>query len=147
MTDPIYDEETAVLRQVLGESFHVALRKVTDSPYGTAAYRAIDLMPPAEWDRVLRYVVDALGGRLRAEDPPPPQRPVDDYDAALLTARWYAVPDDTIGSWAVSTVDKPLSAHGTRDIYVGDMMTEPIARAVAYEHNVLLDRRTVRDRG
>lgn len=65
----------------------------------------------------------------------PPQRPVEDYDRAILRSTWYPVRDDTIGGYAVSTVNKPISAHGIRDIYVGDFMTKPLAEHVAALHN------------
>ncbi len=54
--------DTLQLRETLGEAFHTALRKVTDSSEGTAAYRAIDDMDELEWDRVLRFVVEGLSG-------------------------------------------------------------------------------------
>jgi hypothetical protein len=57
---PVDDPEDpyALLRQVLGEGFHAALRKaIPDSRYGAAIEAAIDHMPDEEWDLVLRHVV------------------------------------------------------------------------------------------
>lgn len=65
----------------------------------------------------------------------PPQRPVEDYERALMEATWYSVIDDTIGGYAVSTVDRPISGHGIRDIFVGDFMTKMISEHVAELHN------------
>jgi hypothetical protein len=55
----------------------------------------------------------------------------------LLRSEWFAVPDDTVGGWAVANAPVPVSAH-SRDVGVttiGDFLTERVARHVVYLHN------------
>lgn len=60
-----------------------------------------------------------------------------DAERRLLTTRWYAVPDDTVGGWAVASVDRPVSLHDHRrgDVALGDALSERVARHVAETHN------------
>jgi hypothetical protein len=55
----------------------------------------------------------------------------------LLRSEWYAVPDDTVGGWAVANAPIPVSAH-SRDVGVtaiGDFLSERAARHVVDVHN------------
>jgi len=49
-----------------------------------------------------------------------------------LSVKWYAQPDDLIGGWCVSIIDRPPS-EGPGNI--GDFMSEDIARHVVETHN------------
>lgn len=59
----------------------------------------------------------------------------------VLTERWYAVVNDLVGGWCVATVDMPLSEFGSSSTatFVGDFLTEGIARHVADLHNASLE--------
>lgn len=82
-----------------------------------------------------------------ATEPPtePPTEPFEppsgpspsEFDRAALDVVWYAVPDDTVGGWAVANADRPVSAHSraTGVFAVGDFLSEPLARHVADLHN------------
>ncbi len=54
--------------------------------------------------------------------------------------RWYAVPNDLIGGWAVATDDVPPSEHSRENgiVAVADCMDEPTARHIAALHNEAL---------
>jgi hypothetical protein len=52
--------DRAEAMDVLGEGFHTSLRKGSDDPLASEAWRAIDDMPPAEWGGVLAFLVDGL---------------------------------------------------------------------------------------
>lgn len=52
---------------VLGEAFHTAFRKASDSPQGTQIYRLIEELPPEDWSRVLEFVSDALAPFMSSE--------------------------------------------------------------------------------
>lgn len=58
----------------------------------------------------------------------------------LLAERWYAVVNDLIGGWCIATADKPLSQHRPDDgvTFVGDFLSEEIARHVVELHNASL---------
>lgn len=57
----------------------------------------------------------------------------------ILAAKWFAVMDDTMGRWAVATVDKPVSEidkrPGSGERVVGWWLAEEVAKEVAREHN------------
>lgn len=51
----------------------------------------------------------------------------------LLTCKWYAMPEDTIGGWCImSTPDSPSTGIG---LEVGCFLDEEIARHLAELHN------------
>lgn len=57
----------------------------------------------------------------------------------VLSVQWYAVINDLVGGWAISTVDKPLAEHDfSKDLVVGDFLTEEIARYIVNLHNALI---------
>lgn len=47
---------------VLGEAFHTAFRKASNSDEGASIYRLIDALPEDDWARVLGFVADSLDG-------------------------------------------------------------------------------------
>jgi hypothetical protein len=59
VSDPVSDGDALAL---LGEGFHTALRKAPEDRLGHAhtAWTAIRQMDPADWEAVLRYVVDGM---------------------------------------------------------------------------------------
>lgn len=61
---------------------------------------------------------------------------------AIRRSRWYAVVDDTIGGYAVSNVDKPVSEHDWRkgQIGVACFMDRQDAEHIAELHNEWLAR-------
>lgn len=70
-----------------------------------------------------------------------------DFSDVITRMRWYAVPDDTIGGWAIATADLPTSrlpdSNGAR--WIGDALTQQLARHVVRLHNEWLARRTTND--
>lgn len=57
---------------------------------------------------------------------------------ARLRVHWYPVVDDTIGGWAISNVDLPVSELDTRGgqhFTVGDFLSEDVARHICELHN------------
>lgn len=58
MTSEETDE--AVALSLLGEGFHTALRKASDHPSAWQAWKAVEGMPPEEWDAILRFVLGGL---------------------------------------------------------------------------------------
>jgi hypothetical protein len=159
MADADPDEATAVLRSMLGEAFHAAMRKaIPDSRYGAVIETAIDHMPDEEWDRVLRFVADDLttsdvwkslvdleAGRVVSaevvEEDLRLRRASSDNEERFMRARWYAVVDDLIGGWAVATADKPVSMFDNRrEVVLYETVSERIALHVVRLHNELLTR-------
>lgn len=59
--DILKDRETFL--SVLGESFHTALRKATDSEQGSAAWNAIKDMDDLEYEQVLEFVAMCMEER------------------------------------------------------------------------------------
>lgn len=59
-----------------------------------------------------------------------------------LTQRWYAHPNDLIGGWSVSNVDKRASALNPKagEYEVADFISEKAARHIVALHNAWLDR-------
>lgn len=59
---------------------------------------------------------------------------------ALVANRWYAVPDDLIGGYAVANVPLPASAHRPAEGHVtaGDFLSQAVAEHVADLHNAWL---------
>ena len=57
--------------------------------------------------------------------------------AELMECYWYAVPNDLIGGYSVSTVNKPDSQHNVYegDFEVGTFMTLESAQHIAEIHN------------
>lgn len=63
-----------------------------------------------------------------------------DVERSILYRRWYAVPNDLIGGWSITTIDVPLSSlDGAADWHVGDFLTERIARHVVDLHERWFD--------
>lgn len=58
-------------------------------------------------------------------------------------ARWYAVVNDLVGGWAVSTIDKPLSQLDptASEGELADFCSEEIARHIAELHNAWVEGR------
>lgn len=56
-----------------------------------------------------------------------------------MNVRWFAHPNDLIGGWCVTTVDKPPSQHAPGDFTVADFIDEATARYIAELHNSRLD--------
>jgi hypothetical protein len=54
--------------------------------------------------------------------------------------KWYAVPDDLIGGWAVSHVDKPLSEQDAKagEGEIASFMDQQAAEYIANLHNTYL---------
>lgn len=62
--------------------------------------------------------------------------------AAILSSRWYAVPNDLIGGWCVMTADVRPSEVDLRrgEIFeVGCFLTQRVAEAIAHAHNSGID--------
>lgn len=59
----------------------------------------------------------------------------------LLYNRWYAIENDCIGGWDVSTVNLPESQRDPQfgEFEVGTFMTKEVAEHVAYVHNAWWD--------
>lgn len=65
-----------------------------------------------------------------------------------MAERWFVVIEDTIGGYAISNKDKPVSMHDWRqgDIVVGEFVSKEIAEYIARMHNLRLDiERMVKD--
>lgn len=45
---------------IMGEGFHTAFRKATDSEQATPIWNLISEMPAQDWDNVLSFVVDGM---------------------------------------------------------------------------------------
>lgn len=60
----------------------------------------------------------------------------DPHYLKVMAVPWYAVVNDLIGGWAVSTVDAPLSDNSGLDI--ADFVSEDVARHIAALHNAWL---------
>jgi hypothetical protein len=45
---------------LLGEAFHTAFRKASDSAQGVQIYRLIDAMPEDDWAAVLEFVAETV---------------------------------------------------------------------------------------
>lgn len=58
-------------------------------------------------------------------------------DLELEGVRWYAVPNDEIGGWAIATKNVPTSQLRYGEWVVGDFLTERLAGYVAGLHNHL----------
>lgn len=58
----------------------------------------------------------------------------------LYATHWYTVVEDTTGGWAISTVNKPVSAHDHRigDRVLAEFVFEEHAREVVKIHNIWL---------
>ncbi|MEV2239494.1 hypothetical protein [Micromonospora sp. NPDC049891] len=65
-------------------------------------------------------------------------RAADDYTTSVLTSRWTAVPEDTLGGWCV-TCNGLTPANG--GVTVADMVTRELAERIAELHNAALDGR------
>lgn len=46
--------------EFLGEAFHTAFRKASDSAEGVEIYRLIEEMPESDWTSVLDFVTDSI---------------------------------------------------------------------------------------
>lgn len=57
---------TAVLAGYLGEGFHTAFRKATDTPRASRIWQLIDEMPDDEWVRCTHFVAEAVRDALLA---------------------------------------------------------------------------------
>ena len=55
------------LYDVLGEGFHTAFRKATDSAEGTAIWQAINDMDEQEWEDVLKFVIEPTAEYLASQ--------------------------------------------------------------------------------
>jgi hypothetical protein len=53
-------EQVDELCSFLGEGFHTAFRKVTDSETGTQIWKLIQELDPDEWHQVLLFVAEPL---------------------------------------------------------------------------------------
>jgi len=60
---------------------------------------------------------------------------MDEY-VRTMVVEWYAVINDLIGGWALSTTDEPVSSGS--GLYIGDFMCEDTARHIAAVHNTCL---------
>jgi hypothetical protein len=58
MSDMITTREEFL--ELLGEAFHTAFRKASDSAQGVQIYRLIEEMPESDWTSVLEFVFDSI---------------------------------------------------------------------------------------
>jgi hypothetical protein len=48
------------LQSIIGEGFHTAFRKATDSPIATDIWAAIRALPDDEWRGILAFIMECL---------------------------------------------------------------------------------------
>lgn len=84
--------------------------------------------------------IEAEVGTAQPNRPAPPSP--DPLTAAdLWRVRWYPVPDDEVGGWALATVNRPTSTIdpvATRDRVLAWLVWEEHARWLARSHNLSL---------
>lgn len=83
---------------------------------------------------------DPTQGNFPAEESTPKQSEQPEGRWNPFGIRWYVVVNDLIGGWAVSHIDKPLSAqdfqHGEGDIF--DSLTKELAEYIVVLHHAHL---------
>lgn len=62
------------------------------------------------------------------------------FDVDVINIKWYVQPNDLVGGWCISNVDKPPSQHNHIDEFeIGDLLTEEVANYIVSIHNMRFD--------